>query len=228
VNALQGIFEAAHRELRPRTPIPEMNIEFFPFAGLNHTARLQENQLKIRLSDIFTDAPADVYRALALILLAKLYRKKIDNSHHRIYRKFILSDDIQERARIARNNRCRTMRGGGSQGRHIDLDKVFDELNLQYFSCGLPKPLLSWSTKKSRYVLGRFDATRNTIFLSRVFDSPEVPLYVTEYIMFHEMLHLKHHSQVHDARMIVHTQEFKADEKLFSRYREAKFWLKRI
>jgi hypothetical protein len=40
---LQSIFRNAHRQLRPRTPLPEIQIEFFPFAGLNHTARLLEN-----------------------------------------------------------------------------------------------------------------------------------------------------------------------------------------
>ena len=107
---LELIFATAHRQLRPGTPLPEIKIEFFPFAGLNHTARLHENRLIIRLSDIFTDAPSEVYWSLALILLGKLYRKTIDNSYHRTYRAFILTEDIQERARIARAQRCRRMR----------------------------------------------------------------------------------------------------------------------
>src|SRR5262245_27059577 len=107
----------AHRELRPRTPLPEIKIEFFPFAGLNHTARLHEKRLIIRVSDIFTDAPSEIYRALALILLAKLYRKKIDQSYHRTYRTFILSEKIQERARLVRNDRCRLRSMRGSMGR---------------------------------------------------------------------------------------------------------------
>jgi hypothetical protein len=93
----------AHRELRPRTPIPEIKVEFFPFAGLNHTARLNEGRLTVRVSDIFTDAPIEVYRALALILLAKLYRKKVDTTHQNTYRSFILQTDIQERARAVRS-----------------------------------------------------------------------------------------------------------------------------
>ena len=225
---LECIFKSAHRELRPRTPLPEFRIEFFPFAGLNHTVRLHENRLIVRLSDIFTDAPPEVYQSLALILLAKLYRKKIDISYHRRYRMFILTDDIQERARAARSNRCRRTRVKGSQGRHIDLEEIFDRLNAQYFAGTLPKPRLSWSAKKSRYVLGRFDVTHHTIFISRVFDAPDIPPCVREYVMFHEMLHVKHQSRVHDSRLIVHTPEFKKEECRFLQYREAKLWLKQI
>jgi hypothetical protein len=225
---LELIFKTAHREIRPRTPVPEIRIEFFPFAGLNHTARLRENRLKVRLSDIFTDAPSEVYHSLALILLAKLYRKKIDSLYHRTYRTFILTENIQERARIARTDRCRLTRTRGSLGRHLDLNDVFDRLNEQYFGNSLTKPRLSWTAKKSRYVLGRYDTTHDTIFLSRIFDSPEVPRYAAEYVMFHEMLHVKHQSHVHDSRLIVHTREFKLEEKQFLQYREAKVWLKHI
>jgi len=225
---LETIFKTAHRQLRPRTPLPEIKIEFFPFAGINHTARLHENRLIIRVSDIFTDAPEEIYRSLALILLAKLYRKKIDPLHHQTYRTFILKDEIQERARMVRTGRCRLLRARGSQGKFVDLNELFDRLNEQYFGNSLLKPRLSWSAKKTRYILGRFDITRNTIFISRFFDSPDVPVMVTEYVMFHEMLHVKHQSQVQDSRLIVHTREFRSEEKRFADYHRAKVWLKRI
>jgi predicted metal-dependent hydrolase len=178
------------------------------------------------LSDIFTDAPTAVYHSLALILLAKLYRKKIDSSHHRTYRTFILSGDVQERARVVRNNRCRLTETRGSRGRHVDLNAPFDRLNEQYFGSSIGKPRLSWSTKRSRYVLGRYDVTHHTIFISRLFDAPNIPSYVIDYVMFHEMLHVKHQSRVCDSRLIVHTPEFKSEERTFSHYQEAKLWLK--
>jgi hypothetical protein len=46
--------------------------------------------------------------------------------------------------------------------------------------------------------------------------------------MFHEMLHVKHQSQVLDSRLIVHTREFRVEEKRFGLYNEAKLWLKRV
>jgi predicted metal-dependent hydrolase len=222
---LELIFATAHRQLRPRTPLPDIKIEFFPFAGLNHTARLHESRLIIRLSDIFTDAPPEIYRSLALILLGKLYRKTIDGAYHRTYRNFILTEDIQERARVARTKRCRQMRAAGARGKHVDLALLFDRLNQEYFGDSLRRPQLSWSAKKSRHVLGRYDATHNIIFVSRIFDVPGVPMYVVAYVLFHEMLHLKHQSRAHDSRLIVHTPEFKAEEKRFREYEEAKFWL---
>ena len=223
---LEEIFATAHRQLRPRSPVPEITIEFFPFAGVNHTARLSDNRLRIRVSDIFTDAPQAVYQSLALILLSKLYRKKIDSAHHRAYRSFILDDHIQARAHAARTGRGRQTRVRGGQGRYIDLDVMFNILNERYFAGTIPKPRLSWSAKRTRYVLGRFDVIHNTIFISRIFDSLDIPVYVCEYVLYHEMLHVKHHSEIRDSRVVVHTHEFRAEEKRFLQYDEAKRWLK--
>jgi hypothetical protein len=225
---LEEIFASAHRHLRPRTALPEITIEFFPFAGLNHTARLSDNRLRIRVSDIFTDAPQVVYHSLALILLSKLYRKKIDSAHHQTYRSFILEDHIQARARAARTGRGRKTLIRGGKGRYIDLDVMFNILNERYFAGTIPGPRLSWSAKRTRYVLGRFDVIHNTIFISRIFDSLNVPVYVCEYVLYHEMLHVKHQSEVHDSKVIVHTPHFRAEEKRFLQYQEAKRWLKQL
>src|SRR6187431_107086 len=126
---LEPILMAAHTELKPRTPLPTVAIEYFPFAGLNHTAQFRENHLKVRVSDLFVDAPQQVIRALALILLAKLYRRKLTSDVHRTYRGFILRADIQERARVARCSRGRVQTGKGPSGRYVDLEVSFDRLN---------------------------------------------------------------------------------------------------
>src|SRR5262245_57252062 len=114
---VENIFLLAHRELKPRTPVPLIQVEFFPFAGINHTARLNDGRLKIRVSDLFEEAPSDVHRAVAFILLAKLYGKKVDAAMHRTYRSFVLRSEIQERARDVRHHRGRGVRLTLAQGR---------------------------------------------------------------------------------------------------------------
>ena len=225
---LESIFTATHLELKPRSPVPSIRVEFFPFAGINHTARLNQGRLSLRISDLFEDAPFDVNHALAVILLSKLYRKKIAPVVHRTYRAFILRNEIQERARLARTDRGRGAAVSHSRGRHFDLQSIFDRLNVEYFSGTLDKPAISWSAKKSRYILGRYDSTHHAIFITRLFDSDRVPPYVVDYVMYHEMLHVRHHTRVTDCRLVVHTPEFKREEQLFAKYKEAKDWLKTL
>jgi len=224
----ENIFCSVHRQLKPRTPVPQINVEFFPFAGINHTARLNAGCLKVRVSDLFQEAPDEVKQALARILLAKLYGKKVESSIHRTYRAFVLRNEIQERARVARNNRGRGTRLTHARGRHYDLEELFERINVDYFAGGLTKPRLSWSAKRSRHVLGRYDSTYGTIFISRIFDAPRIPPFVVEYVMYHEMLHIKHNTRVQDCRVLVHTPEFKNDERLFLQYEAARRWLEQV
>jgi predicted metal-dependent hydrolase len=64
--------------------------------------------------------------------------------------------------------------------------------------------------------------------VSRVFDDFRVPRYAVEYIVYHEMLHLKHPVKLRGSRRCVHSGEFQAEERLFPRFEEAKAMLKRL
>ena len=41
-------------------------------------------------------------------------------------------------------------------------------------------------------MLGHFDPSHNAIIISRIFDEPKAPKLALEYVMFHEMLHLRY------------------------------------
>ena len=126
---LDPIFRAAHLQLKPRTPVPPIQAEFFPFAGLTHTARYREDRLLIRVSDLFVDAPQPVIQALAVILLAKLYRRHVATDIHDTYRRFVVGNEIQERARLARTERGRAPRPASPHGRWQNLETRFERLN---------------------------------------------------------------------------------------------------
>jgi len=78
---LLSIFQESYRDLRPRAPMPEIVVEFFSFANINNTVRLRKDRLLVRISDLLEGAPDAVLRAIAHILLAKMYRKPIERAH---------------------------------------------------------------------------------------------------------------------------------------------------
>jgi hypothetical protein len=77
-------------------------------------------------------------------------------------------------------------------------------------------------------LLGHYDASHNAIVLSRILDRPQTPRVAVEYVLFHEMLHLRHPAEHRGARRCVHTREFKHAEKQFERLAEAQAALKRL
>ena len=224
---LVQIFSEEYRRLRPRAEMPEFRAQFYRFTHVNNTIRMRGGRILARLSDLLESAPEPVLRALAHILLAKLYRKPVEKPEAQRYRRYVTSQALMSRAEQTRSLRGRKQIDS-AQGYAYDLDAIFDDLNRRYFWGLLARPQMTWSRELSRAALGHYDSAHNAIMVSRVFDSPRVPLYAVEYIVFHEMLHLKHPVTVRAGRRKVHGKEFQAEEKLFPQFEEAKAFLRRL
>ena len=219
------IFQESYRELRDRAPLPSIRIEFFAFANINNTIRLRDGELRVRLSDLLEGAPESVLRAIAHILLAKMYRHPIARAHATRYRKYVNSHEMRSKAHLLRQIRGRK-RIASARGRCYDLDAIFDDINLRFFGGMQARPQMSWSQGRARNLLGHYDPAHNAIVVSRIFDHPHVPRYAVEYIVYHEMLHLRHPVKLSGSRRCVHSAEFRAEEKLFPQLEAAQRFLR--
>jgi hypothetical protein len=224
---LAQFFEESYRELRPRSAVPELRVEFFGFANINNTIRLREGRLLVRISDLLEGAPDYVLRAIAHILLAKMYRKPIDREHAVRYRRYLSTQHMSRKAHLVRQMRGRK-RIASPQGGTYDLEVIFDDLNDRFFHGLLARPQMTWSGELARNRLGHYDPAHNAIVVSRVFDHPGVPACAVEYIVYHEMLHLKHPVKVRGSRRCVHSSEFQEEERQFPRLVEAKRFLRAL
>jgi len=207
--------------------MPPIAVRFRRFTSLNTTIRLRGGQIRVSLSDLLEGAPEPVVRAIAHILLAKLYKKPIDAAQNLRYKRFASSAAVTRQTELIRGARG-NKRFFGPEGRFYHLEEVFDSLNIRYFGGLLGRPELTWSEQTARRALGHYDATHNTIVVSRVFDRPSSPRYAIEYLLYHEMLHLKHPVTRRGVRRCVHSQAFKAEEKLFPQLKEALAFIKRL
>ena len=224
---LVPIFQHAYRELRPRAPLPEFQARFYPFSNINNTIRLREGRVVARVSDLLEGAPDEVLQAIAHILVAKLYRKPIDARQNRRYREHVTSKSLRTKAELIRQVRGRKQIAT-PKGHVYDLEAIFDQLNIRFFHGLLGRPQMTWSRDHARAALGHYDPAHNAIVVSKVFDHPRVPRCAVEYIVYHEMLHLKHPVKVKGGRRCVHPPQFQEEEKQFPELEEAKAFLKRL
>jgi hypothetical protein len=215
------IFSRVFRILRPRTPLPEFEVSFRPYADANHVIRIRNGKLVVGLSDLLEGAPLSVLEAIAFILISKLYRKPVPLRYQDRYRRFLSRRSVREQVQTIRSVRGRKWIGEPA-GQHFHLEELFDDLNQRFFSSLLGRPRLTWSRTASRVSLGHFDAAHNAIVISKVFDRPETPRPLVEYILYHEMLHLKYPIVHGKSRRCVHPASFLAEEQQFPQYQEAK------
>lgn len=229
---LQRVFGEAFRQLDPkgrrfRLDVSAIEVKFYPYAGLHHTIRVRSGRVYVRLSDVFQTAPPEVIRALAFLLVARLLSRKAPAAHERLYRAYAFSPQVLRASDLTRKKRGRKVIST-AQGKVYDLDRLFARLNRRYFDGEIPQTVLTWSKRRARSILGHHDAVHETITISKALDSPDVPEWFVEYILYHEMLHIKHPARIIRGRRYYHTPAFRTEEQRFSRYQASQDWLEKV
>jgi hypothetical protein len=223
IEAITELYEDAFIKFDDRRVL-EIEVSFYPYVGLNHTIRVRDGRVLVRIAEVCRTMSAAGHRALAEILVAKLLGKRVPKTANKAYAESVRDREIQEKADHVKRTRGRK-RITGAVGDVYDLGEVFGEVNDEYFRGSIPRPTLTWSTRRTFRILGHHDATHDTIVISKSLDDEKVPRFIVKYVVFHEMLHIHHPTKVVGGKRYNHTPEFRRDEKKFKDYRAAEKWI---
>ncbi|MBI2078806.1 MAG: M48 family peptidase [Euryarchaeota archaeon] len=233
MTALDALYREAYTSLRHRALLrsrgADFRVSFYPYAGLKSTIYQRSGHYEVKLGDLLEKASLQVHYSLACILLSKLDRRlRIGNAERLAYDQWSRHPEVVLAHENARRERG-TKRLDPPQGAAHDLTLLYHRLNRDYFGALLPRVTLGWSRARSRSIWGHHDDAHKAIVLNRVLDSARVPEFVVESILYHEMLHHKIGPQYGTTgRRILHSREFRRQERLFAHYDEAQRFLKAV
>jgi len=198
---------------------------FYPYVGLTHTIRRKKSKWVIRISDHCRNAPDPVLEAVVMILGCKVMRRKPRQEWVRAY------DDFRKEPRVADVVRQRRLRKGRKilrtqAGRYYSPRDIYTEINGRHFNNQVEIGAIGWGPRESWRRLGHYDPVHHTITLSPVLDSPRVPQYVVQYIVFHEMLHTLFQETSSGRPWKHHPPEFRRAERAYPDYSKARIFLK--
>ena len=221
------IFQRIFTRLGCRGRPPQFQVELFPYANLSHTLRLRNEVARVRLSDILREAPVAVIEAAAAILLGQMYRRRVPGELRDLYRQFALAHTTRRHIARVRRKRARRIQDKPRGAAH-DLEPMFAALNLEYFNGRLRRPRLGWSARPWRSQFGCYDPSLEQIVMNRRLDRSDVPAYAVEFILYHEMLHVKHPLRAAACGLQAHSPAFRAEEKRFKDYAPARKFLEHL
>ncbi len=219
----QRMFTRLGCEGRP----PRFRVEYYPYASLVLTIRRREDVVYVRFSDLLRRAPTSVLEGAAALLLARVYRRKAPCVLVEPYLSYARSDRTRGRISRMRSGRVR-LASAGPRGRRFDLEEMYARLNEKYFGGSLERPHIGWSTRSWRRQFGCYDPGPNQILLNRRMDDLGVPQVAVEYVLYHEMLHMKHPTRRSGCSLVSHSSEFRAEEKRFEEFKRARRILDRL
>lgn len=227
---LVPVFQDVHEAIAGSAADPPPVLSYYPYVSTKSTIRERGGRLHLRLSDHLLDAPEPVTRGLFAILLARLRRRRIPpvlQEAEAAYERYVAGEDITARREASRRRRGRKRLD--PLGEHRSLLESYLRVIMET-GLALPEaPRLSWSPTASRRRFGHQDAAHDCIVISRVLDDPDVPEFVLDYVVYHELLHIAHPPVMGTGnKRIVHHKTFRQAEARYPQRKEAEAWLTRL
>jgi hypothetical protein len=200
-------------------------IIFRPFRATLYSFKIAKGGVaSVKFHIAFRSAPESVlFQAMQLMLIRRKAERRLIN--RKAYDTFVRSiphtDFELPGAPKARRS------SDPAPGKHRSLDESFERVNSEYFKSQLEKPELCWSPVRARRILGSYQERYDRLIISRVFDSPHVPMYVLDFLMFHELLHkFLGIGRRNDGKRLMHGREFREIERSFKYFDQAEAFLK--
>jgi len=190
----------------------------FTYVSYLYKTKAVDGILEVRVHEGFMGAPPDVLQALACVFFSRAQ----DTARDKVTAYAAGEDFIEV---VAALEMTTDEVDDLTQGRHFDLETVFDRVNEAHFGGELDRPRLTWNTRITQVKMGHYDFIRDTVMLSVTLDAPDVPDYVVDYVMYHELLHKKLGKQMVSGRHYAHTSAFREAERAFPHYEEAQAFL---
>ncbi len=187
-----------------------------------------DGRLAVRIHRCFVLAGDPTLRAVAELLSSRRRGKRRDQ------RLAAVRDHFQrhaERRDEAPRRRTLVLR---PVGRCFDLRQLRDEVNARYFG-GTLEVHITWGRAPSHrrrgrcfsIRLGSYDERQNLVRVHPSLDRAEVPRYVVESVVHHELLHAAMPPATVNGRRRLHPPEFRRRERLFEHYRKAERWIEK-
>jgi hypothetical protein len=180
--------------------------------------------LELRIHHSFTEAPEEVLRAVATFVES---RRGSDQAREALT---LIREHFTVHRQTARIRKLVLQPVGVA----LDLGEVFADLNERYFEGRLAAGI-TWGKssvasrcgrrRSASLQLGSYSYEDRLIRIHRVLNHPEVPRYVVEAVVFHEMLHADMPPEIRGGKRLFHTPEFRRRERQYRNLTRAERWI---
>jgi hypothetical protein len=206
--------------IQPKYKKYKVEFAFFHLGSL-YQIRRNSSHMQITVQESFTTAPDKVLIALLESALGKPVQ-----TTRLLVQEFTFSSGY----RTAREKLeyLGIPQGGFASGSVHDLRESFSRVNRSFFNGEISRPHLTWNNRLTVRKFGHYQWDTDTVMVSRTLDQHQVPEYVVDFVMYHELLHKKLGARLVNSRRMAHTRKFRQLEAQYPRYQEAQKYLNKI
>ncbi|MEI6797157.1 MAG: M48 family metallopeptidase [Methanomassiliicoccales archaeon] len=219
-NTLAQAFEKAGGNMGYET----VKANYHPFKEFKTTWMRSGVTAEFKVSDYMRGADPALLEEFAQCLLGRICLKGHKERYTEPLREYLKSETFVSRNRPLYLARSRNL-AYSMRGRAHDLRESYDRLLSSGLIAPVPNTYMTWTSRPNKQRLGYCSMLMRTIAISSNLDKAEVPAFVADYVLYHELLHMKT-GMTFSGRY--HDDAFRAMERRFPRWQEAEGWLTRL
>jgi len=197
--------------------------EFSEFKEFKIKWRRSCGWAEFEVSDYMKDATPKIMEGMADTIFAKICRKARKN-YPKDMIDWLMSDDFIRKKQPLYLSRAKNLTRTGA-GEHVNLDEAYERLVNMGIVERDDNLKVTWTRQPNMKRVGYCSVLMKVVIISSVFDTPEIPTVVSDYVLYHELLHM---SKGFDPFGQKHGIDFHALERLYPKRDEAEDWLKRL
>jgi len=215
---LQAIFEGVGKECGYEF----VEARYYPFKELKSTWSRNRWKVTFRISDYLEGSEDAVLGDFAEALFRRMEKGNGTVYGERVMR-WLKSNNFLSRNQPLYLERSRNL-SLSPEGGYYDLENSLDTLR-DMDLVEVDDPYLTWTRGANMRRVGYCSVLMKVIAVSSALDSPQVPDFVHQYVLYHELIHLETGRETLSPR---HGREFRRRERMYPRWEEAESWLRRL
>ena len=217
------LLERSFADVGRRYGYDSVTAEFEEFKEFKVKWRRSCGWAEFEVSDYMTDAPREVMEGMAETIFSRIaQRSRRDYPPEML--NWMTSDDFVRNKQPLYMERSRNITRS-PVGEHLNLNDSYRRL----IDLGLVEKddtiRITWTRQPNVKRVGYCSVLMKVIIISSLFDSPAFPEFVTDYVLYHELIHM---SKGFDPFGQRHGTDFRDLEQLFPMHKEAEECLKRL
>lgn len=219
----EQIMEMAFQEVGRRYGFSEVEASFYPFKEFKTTWQRLGGKAGFKVTDYLKGAEEGVLQDFASSLFTRIQQHRREVYTPKV-RNYLGSEEFvrKNQEKYLRRSRNLTLTALGD---HYDLGVLLNSLRRRGLVENGEGTFITWTDRPNRFRMGYCSLLMRVVAISSALDTALVPDFVAEYVLYHEMLHLRLGT---DSLRSYHDAEFKRLERRHPRWREAESWLKKV
>lgn len=196
---------------------------FYPFKELKSSWQRNRWKVAFRISDYLSGCDEEILLSYADALFDRIGGCKRVQYSQRVM-DWLKSQEFIDRNRPLYLERSRNL-SLSDEGEVHHLATAMDRLRRRGLVEDAEDVYLTWTRGDNRKRVGHCSVLMKVIAVSSALDSKDVPDFVPEYVLYHELIHLESGRETLSPR---HGPEFRRRERRYPQWQEAEAWLRKV